>query len=102
MRLYTFSANKQQKVGVEREGKLIELPFASMLDLIKAGRNGLTQAKKADGTAYNLKRTKILAPIPRPGKIWCSGLNYNSHIEENPGAKMLDDPRFFTKLPDNV
>ena len=102
MRLYTFSANKQQKVGVEREGKLIELPFASMLDLIKAGRSGLTQAKKADGTAYDLKRTKILAPIPRPGKIWCSGLNYNSHIEENPGAKMLDDPRFFTKLPDNV
>jgi len=53
MRLYTFFANKQQKVGVERAGKLIELPFASMLDLIKAGRSGLTQAKKADGAAYD-------------------------------------------------
>lgn len=102
MRLYTFEINKQQKVGVERDGKLIELPFATMLDLIKAGRRGLAQAKKADGVAHDLKQAKLLAPIPRPGKIWCSGLNYKSHIEENPSAKFLDDPRFFAKLPDNV
>jgi 2-keto-4-pentenoate hydratase/2-oxohepta-3-ene-1,7-dioic acid hydratase in catechol pathway len=73
-----------------------------MLDLINAGRNGLAAAKKAAGAAHDLKKAKILAPIPRPGKIWCSGLNYRSHIEENPGAKMLDDPRFFAKFPDNV
>ena len=102
MRLYTFEMNKQPKVGVERDGQLIELPFASMIDLIKAGRSGLAQAKKADGAAYDLKKAKLLAPIPRPGKIWCSGLNYKSHIEENPGAKLLDDPRFFAKLPDTV
>jgi 2,4-diketo-3-deoxy-L-fuconate hydrolase len=102
MKLYTFEVQKQQKVGVERDGKLIETPYASMLDLINAGRNGLAAAKKAAGAAYDLKKAKILAPIPRPGKIWCSGLNYRSHIEENPGAKMLDDPRFFAKFPDNV
>lgn len=102
MKLYTFEVQKQQKVGVERDGKLIETPYAAMLDLIKAGRNGLAAAKKADGATYDLKKAKILAPIPRPGKIWCSGLNYRSHIEENPGAKMLDDPRFFAKFPDNV
>ncbi|MFZ4662503.1 MAG: fumarylacetoacetate hydrolase family protein [Caldilineaceae bacterium] len=102
MKLYTFEVQKQQKVGVERDGKLIETPYASMLDLINAGRNGLAAAKKAAGAAHDLKKAKILAPIPRPGKIWCSGLNYRSHIEENPGAKMLDDPRFFAKFPDNV
>ena len=102
MKLYTFEVQKQQKVGVERDGKLFETPYASMLDLINAGRNGLAAAKKAAGAAYDLKKAKILAPIPRPGKIWCSGLNYRSHIEENPGTKMLDDPRFFAKFPDNV
>lgn len=102
MKLYTFEVQKQQKVGVERDGKLIETSYASMLDLIKAGRNGLATAKKADGAAHDLQKAKILAPIPRPGKIWCSGLNYRSHIEENPSAKMLDDPRFFAKFPDNV
>ena len=102
MKLYTFEVQKQQKVGVERDGKLIETPYASMLDLINAGRNGLSAVKKTAGVAHDLKKAKILAPIPRPGKIWCSGLNYRSHIEENPGAKMLDDPRFFAKFPDNV
>ena len=32
----------------------------------------------------------------------CSGLNYKSHVRENPDAKFLDDPRFFAKLPYTV
>jgi 2-keto-4-pentenoate hydratase/2-oxohepta-3-ene-1,7-dioic acid hydratase in catechol pathway len=102
MRLYTFEINAQPKVGVERAGELVELPYASMIDLIKAGEAGLTAAHTASGPSYELASAKLLAPIPRPGKILCSGLNYNSHIEENPGAKMLGDPRFFSKFPDNV
>jgi 2-keto-4-pentenoate hydratase/2-oxohepta-3-ene-1,7-dioic acid hydratase in catechol pathway len=102
MRLYTFATNGQQKVGVERNGQLIELPFASMIDLIKAGEAGLAAAGNASSPHYDLTSVQVLAPLPRPGKILCSGLNYNSHIEENPGAKLLDDPRFFSKFPDNV
>jgi 2-keto-4-pentenoate hydratase/2-oxohepta-3-ene-1,7-dioic acid hydratase in catechol pathway len=102
MRLYTFEVKRQQKVGVEREGKLVELPFMSMLDLINAGKDGITGAKSARGKTHDLKRIKLLAPIPRSGKILCSGLNYKSHIEEEPGAKFLEDPRFFAKLPNCV
>jgi len=51
---------------------------------------------------YLLDEIKFLAPIPRPGKILCSGLNYRSHVEENPNAKFLDDPRFFAKTPNTV
>jgi 2-keto-4-pentenoate hydratase/2-oxohepta-3-ene-1,7-dioic acid hydratase in catechol pathway len=40
--------------------------------------------------------------VPRPGKMLCSGLNYKSHIEEEPGAHFLKDPRFFSKLPSCV
>src|SRR5262249_13910398 len=49
-----------------------------------------------------LGSVRLLAPIPRPGKILCSGLNYHSHIEENPDARFLDDPRFFAKMPSVV
>jgi 2-keto-4-pentenoate hydratase/2-oxohepta-3-ene-1,7-dioic acid hydratase in catechol pathway len=52
--------------------------------------------------AYLFDEVKILAPIPRPGKILCSGLNYRSHVEENPNAKFLEDPRFFAKLPNTI
>jgi 2-keto-4-pentenoate hydratase/2-oxohepta-3-ene-1,7-dioic acid hydratase in catechol pathway len=52
--------------------------------------------------SYLPDEVKLLAPIPRPGKILCSGLNYRSHVEENPHAKFLEDPRFFAKTPNTV
>ena len=106
MRLYSFSVNKQAKVGVERNGKLVEVPVGSMIELIAAGKAGLTLANKTlkskSAPTHDLKKAKLLAPIPRPGKILCSGLNYNSHIEENPGATMLSDPLFLAKFPETV
>ena len=86
MRLYTFETKRQQKVGAERDGKLVELPYPAMRDLIRAGSTGLSTAKKAlkssDAPTHALNKVKLLAPIPRPGKILCSGLNYKSHVLE--------------------
>ncbi len=82
---------------------------ASMIDLIRGGPAALKKAKQAlayaeknpkqRGLVFDASTVKVLAPIPRPGKILCSGLNYKSHIKEEPGAKLLKDPRFFSKLP---
>lgn len=98
MRLHTFEIKRQQRVGVERDGQLVEVPCPSMVALIRAGNRGLAAARKAlrsktrNTLAHDLKKVKRLAPIPRPGKILCSGLNYKSHVEEEPGAKFLEDP----------
>lgn len=79
-----------------------------MVALIRAGNRGLAAARKVlriktrNTPAHNPKKVKLLAPIPRPDKILCSGLNYRSHVEEEPGAKFLADPRFFSKLPSVV
>jgi len=128
MRLYTFEAKRQRRlIGAELAGRLVDLNAAhaarvgsrsavladSMLDLIRGGDAALKRAKQALAFAEkNLKRTKgfsydmaevrVLAPIPRPGKIFCSGLNYRSHVEENPGATFLADPRFFVKVSSAV
>lgn len=51
---------------------------------------------------YDLEEVKVLAPVPRPGKILCTGINYRGHVEENPGAKMPTEPFFFSKLPSAV
>lgn len=52
--------------------------------------------------AYGFDEVRLLAPIPRPGKILCSGINYRSHLEENPGARLPETPFFFSKLPSAV
>jgi 2-keto-4-pentenoate hydratase/2-oxohepta-3-ene-1,7-dioic acid hydratase in catechol pathway len=128
MRLYTFQIDGTPRVGAEADGRLIDLqaahtartgapdgaPFGSMLDLILAGDAGLDLARQAVAFAmetdssssvplsYDLSAVRVLAPLPRPGKILCSGVNYLGHLEENPGATLPDTPGFFAKLPSAV
>jgi 2,4-didehydro-3-deoxy-L-rhamnonate hydrolase len=129
MRLYTFRSKKRTLIGAELpvDGRLVDLNAAhaarlgrpravlagSMLDLIRGGEPALKKARlalafaakhpaKARRFSYRIADVRVLAPIPRPGKVWCSGLNYKGHIEENPKARLLADPRFFAKLPETV
>ncbi len=127
MKLYTFVSEKQQRIGAALDGRLVDLNAAhatrlgrksavlaaTMLDLIRGGARALKAARlalvfarrnphAAKAFTRDFAKVKLLAPLPRPGKIFCSGLNYNSHIEEEPGCAMLADPRFFVKVSSAV
>ena len=97
-----------------KSGGLRAIP-TEMLSFIRLG--GLAFEAAAETIAFLKKRPavpvgeqlvypfdaiKIVAPILRPGKILCSGINYRGHKEENPNAKMPDEPFFFSKLPSAV
>lgn len=47
-------------------------------------------------------KASLLAPVPRPGKIFGSGINYAGHQQENPAAVMPAEPGFFSKFPSSV
>jgi 2-keto-4-pentenoate hydratase/2-oxohepta-3-ene-1,7-dioic acid hydratase in catechol pathway len=107
MKLYTFEVNGQQRLGAEQNGRLVDLQTVAgdMLALVKAGPEALAAARRRlaqAGESIPIDQVRLLAPIPRPGKILCSGLNYRSHVEENPGAKLPDEPFFFAKMPSGV
>ncbi len=112
MRLYTFEIGGKPHIGVELSGQLFDLTvhsstnpaFLDMLSFLGAGADALNAARQvmANGEHQPLLRfdqVRLLAPIPRPGKVLCSGINYHSHFAENPNAKMPGEPFFFTKLP---
>ena len=99
MRLVTFEAGGVVGVAVHRDGVLLDTGYASMLDLIRDGERGL---ESADAASREIAADRILAPIPRPPKILCSGVNYASHADENPDAVMPTEPFFFSKLPSAV
>jgi 2-keto-4-pentenoate hydratase/2-oxohepta-3-ene-1,7-dioic acid hydratase in catechol pathway len=84
--------------------------FGSLLSLIDAGPDALARAREWAGAAQpggeNTCRTAdvtLLAPIPRPRKnVFCVGMNYRSHIEQNAQAldvpvEIPDIPLFFSK-----
>jgi 2-keto-4-pentenoate hydratase/2-oxohepta-3-ene-1,7-dioic acid hydratase in catechol pathway len=118
MRLYTFEQEGKTRVGVSGAAPdyLIDVGAADpsipsdMLALIAAGQPAWERVQRIAETVksgkpplvFRLKEVKVRAPILRPGKILCSGINYRSHQEENPGAKFPDEPFFFAKLPSTV
>jgi 2-keto-4-pentenoate hydratase/2-oxohepta-3-ene-1,7-dioic acid hydratase in catechol pathway len=75
----------------------------SAMEIIRGGERLLDHARAAVPTAprYALDAITLTAPI-RPGKVLCSGINYRSHAEENPDAKMPIEPFFFAKLPSSI
>lgn len=101
MRLVTYSAAGKTSVGARRDGAIVDTGFASMHDLIRSGADGLARAAAAVAGGPPIEGATLLAPI-RPGKILCSGVNYASHAEENPGAVLPTEPFFFSKLPSAV
>jgi 2,4-didehydro-3-deoxy-L-rhamnonate hydrolase len=106
MRLYTFEVAGEQKVGAEVNEKLADLSFvtSSLAEVVQKSQAGLGSITSALNSAktYAMQEVKLKAPLPRPGKILCSGVNYAGHAEENPNAKMPTEPFFFSKLPSAI
>lgn len=101
MRLVTYSAAGRSGVGVRRDGAIFDAGYADMQALIADGAAGLERAAAAAEASEPVADATLSAPI-RPGKILCSGVNYASHADENPDAKMPEEPFFFSKLPSSV
>jgi 2-keto-4-pentenoate hydratase/2-oxohepta-3-ene-1,7-dioic acid hydratase in catechol pathway len=114
MKLYTFEIGGQRRLGAGRGDRLVDLDPAlaaagiapDMLAVVQGGPAALAAAQEAlaDATApsFALAEVRLLAPLANPGKILCSGINYLSHLEENPGAKLPEEPFFFSKFPSAI
>jgi 2-keto-4-pentenoate hydratase/2-oxohepta-3-ene-1,7-dioic acid hydratase in catechol pathway len=53
------------------------------------------------GERFDVATTRLLAPIPRPPKIICIGLNYRDHAAESNMA-IPETPTVFSKYPTSV
>lgn len=73
----------------------------SMQKLLLAGHPGLERVRQAllrgDLPAAPLTGARLLAPVPRPGKVLGVGRNYGAHAKES-GSGPFEQPRIFTKV----
>ena len=53
---------------------------------------------KAAGAVLDRASVSLLAPVPRPGKILCIGLNYKDHAAES-NSPLPERPLLFSKFP---
>ncbi len=91
MRLVTFQHHGHAHPGALLGNEVISLKeagFRDILTLIEAGPEALKRAevwlaKPSEGETFPLASVKLLAPIPKPPKIICVGLNYRDHAIES-------------------
>jgi len=102
MKLVTFARpDTAPEPGVLDGDQIMPLSgagFPTMLSIVGAGAEALDRVRGESGVAVALSDVKLLAPIPRPPKIICVGLNYRDHaIESNMQIPIV--PTIFCKFP---
>lgn len=64
--------------------RIVDAGAGSMIDLIADwDTRGDALASASTGEGLPLASVRLLAPVPRPGKIFAIGLNYADHIAES-------------------
>jgi 5-carboxymethyl-2-hydroxymuconate isomerase len=102
MHLVTYTAGGSVHVGVLTGASITQVPgITSMLDLILSGPGVLDDLVPGVGRTIPFSPSRLLAPLPNPGKIVAIGLNYMDHARE----RSTDPPRqplIFAKFTSSV
>ena len=104
MKLVTFTGGGASEIGIVEEDSVISLSRAAprlacgMIDLIARWDAVEGEVRKTAQSAQRLPlaNVRLLAPIPRPGKILAIGLNYADHVKET-GREMPTKQVWFCK-----
>lgn len=89
MRLVTLADGRCGRVV----GEAIEVLAGALIDNLDGGGEVVGELA--------LEGAVLAAPVPRPGKVICVGLNYADHAAES-GQALPDRPLLFNKLPDCI
>ncbi len=106
MRFVRFQkAGGNPEPGVVVDDNVISLSFPGFRGLVQVMAGGKEAMERIQKVLANppqrgthaLSSVKLLAPIRRPGKIFCVGLNYRDHAAES-GMEIPKVPTMFSKF----
>ena len=109
MRFVTIQRDGDTEPGVLLDGRAIPIQgagFASVLEVIEGGAEAQTRVRRwiaGPASVHGLDPAGLTfaAPIPRPPKLICIGLNYRDHAAESKLA-IPEVPTMFAKFPTAV
>lgn len=86
--------------GIVDLGKAFGGRFADLRALLEAQAVAEAARFSTQAPDFALAEVTLLPVIPRPGKIWCAGLNYGEHVQET-GRQVTEQPVFFLRVADS-
>ena len=108
MRLVNYDAGSGPRAGVLQDDGIVDIwealgeepkGMAGVVALVRTrGLEGVAERTAGAEPTAALSDVKLLAPVLRPSKIICIGLNYRQHAEEA-GLDAPEAPTFFAKFP---
>jgi 2-keto-4-pentenoate hydratase/2-oxohepta-3-ene-1,7-dioic acid hydratase in catechol pathway len=109
LRFVTIQRDGDTEPGVLLDGRAIPIQgagFASVLEVIEGGAEAQTRVRRwiagpASSHGLDPAGLTFAAPIPRPPKLICIGLNYRDHAAESKLA-IPEVPTMFAKFPTAV
>jgi 2-keto-4-pentenoate hydratase/2-oxohepta-3-ene-1,7-dioic acid hydratase in catechol pathway len=109
LRFLTIQRDGRAEPAVELDGEIIGIGragFDNLISVIAGGADALDRVTRWLPHATSDERwprddVKLLAPIPRPPKVICIGLNYRDHAAETKLA-IPEVPTVFAKFPTAV
>ena len=113
MRFVSFDRSQDRhgysEPGLLVDGRIVALKdagFDRLIDVIGGGADALDAVQRWQGAPpgrddLDAAQVRLLAPVPRPPKIICVGLNYRDHAEESKLA-IPEVPTIFSKFPTAV
>lgn len=110
MRLATFrcadSGPQAGAIGADKIVGLTAAGFPDMLSVLRAGGDVVARieaflSNPPAPSVFALDDVRLLAPVPRPSKLICIGLNYRDHAEET-NLPIPSVPTVFVKFPTAV
>lgn len=106
MKFMRYGAAGSERPVAEDAGRLWDIsPVGSDIDAGFFANGGVAAVRAALAAGalapFDERGSRIGAPIGRPGKIVCVGLNYRDHALET-GAALPDEPVLFLKDPSTI
>lgn len=95
MKLLAYDRGDGTRVGHLTDGGIVDLGRGDVLTVIQHG------VPAQDGEVIDPATVELLAPIARPGKIVCIGLNYHDHCREQ-HIDPPERPMLFSKFANAV
>jgi len=81
---------------------LLELPYPDLGRALEAGCSTDELAALTVRSRTTLGEAALLAPVPRPSKIWAVGFGYRQHRAEVGFVEEVSEPVIFLKAPSSV
>jgi len=97
MRIVRFDNGAGPEFGVATDDGVCATGYTDLTQIMRAG----SSARWLDSLHQSLlpADVQLLAPQCAPGKMLFCGVNYRSHLQENPAATLPSEPLWFAKLP---